>query len=55
MKNVFFVVFLMPASQCVKAQTQQDALAIRQAALDDLESQQSPSPAQMERALPQEW
>lgn len=35
----------------VSAQTKQDSVAIKQAALDYIESQHKPNPAQMERAL----
>ncbi len=39
------------AGNTMYAQRQQDSLAIRQAALDYIESQHQPNPAQMDRAL----
>lgn len=44
------VVMLLP-NFIVCAQTKQDSLQIKQAALDYIESQHTPNPAQMERAL----
>ncbi|WP_347218563.1 nuclear transport factor 2 family protein [Chryseobacterium sp.] len=51
MKNCLasFLFFLI--SQGISAQTRQDTLSIKQAALDYIESQHSPSPSRMERAL----
>ena len=44
------LVFLLTAN-AVLSQTKQDSIAIRQAALDYIESQHKPNPSQMERAL----
>ncbi len=46
---IYFIFLLAVGSAC--GQTQQDSLEIRQAALDYIESQHSPNPKQMERAL----
>jgi hypothetical protein len=46
---VAFAAFLLVNSAL--GQTKQDSVAIRQAALDYIESQHKPNPAQMERAL----
>ncbi len=51
MKNVIFYLILFCACQSTWAQTKQDSVAIKQAALDYIESQHKPNPAQMERAL----
>ncbi|RXM52565.1 MULTISPECIES: nuclear transport factor 2 family protein [unclassified Chryseobacterium] len=45
----FFLLFLL--IHWIPAQTKQDTLNIKQAALDYIESQHSPSPSRMERAL----
>lgn len=44
------LVFLLTVN-AVFSQTKQDSIAIRQAALDYIESQHTPNPSQMERAL----
>ena len=49
--SLLSVVFLLTTGNIVLAQTKQDSLEIRQAALDYIESQHKPSPLQMERAL----
>ena len=51
MKLVLTSLFLLYISFISKAQTLQDSLAIKQAALDYIESQHTPNPQQMERAL----
>lgn len=51
MKSISTLFFLFWASAFSFGQTRQDSLAIRQAALDYIESQHTPNPAQMERAL----
>ena len=51
MKLVLTSLFLLSISFISKAQTSQDSLAIKQAALDYIESQHTPNPQQMERAL----
>lgn len=50
LKNIFFHLILLYTTN-VLAQTKQDSLAIKQAALDYIESQHKPNPQQMERAL----
>ena len=50
-KNFLLFSFLLTAVVQLSAQTKQDTLAIRQAALDYIESQHTPNPQQMERAL----
>lgn len=51
MKHIILYLIFFSAYQNVSAQTKQDSLAIKQAALDYIESQHQPNPAQMERAL----
>ncbi|AZA78024.1 hypothetical protein EG347_11095 [Chryseobacterium sp. G0186] len=51
MKYFFICFLLFSAHQCIWGQTQQDSLAIKQAALDYIESQHTPNPPRMERAL----
>lgn len=55
MKVLFKMLLLsflfMQSSNIVFGQTKQDSLAIKQAALDYIESQHKPNPNQMERAL----
>lgn len=48
--SLFFIFLFMVGTKCI-GQTKQDSLAIRQAALDYIESQHSPNAQQMERAL----
>ena len=50
MKTIFFIICIISTFSAL-AQTKADSLAIRQAALDYIESQQKPNPQQMERAL----
>lgn len=50
-KNALLSVLLFLTSPLVFGQTKQDTLAIRQAALDYIESQHKPNPAQMDKAL----
>ena len=50
LKNTFFSLLLL-ATMSILGQTKQDSLAIKQAALDYIESQHKPNPQQMERAL----
>ncbi|MCL1668040.1 nuclear transport factor 2 family protein [Elizabethkingia ursingii] len=47
----YSVICILFFSLSVSAQTKQDTLAIRQAALDYIESQHAPNPTRMERAL----
>ncbi len=51
MKHIILYLIFFCAYQSVSAQTKQDSIAIKQAALDYIESQHQPNPAQMERAL----
>jgi len=51
MKHILLYLIFILASQITFAQNKQDSLAIKQAALDYIESQHIPNPAQMERAL----
>lgn len=51
MKYIFSVWAILFLSVKCLAQTQQDSVAIKQVALDYIESQHLPNPAQMERAL----
>ncbi|PZR41756.1 MAG: hypothetical protein DI538_00050 [Azospira oryzae] len=53
MKYCIVILFTLSISLSLPlaAQTKQDTLAIRQAALDYIESQHTPNPSQMERAL----
>ncbi|RWU04892.1 nuclear transport factor 2 family protein [Pedobacter chitinilyticus] len=51
MKHIILYLIFFSAYQSVSAQTKQDSLAIKQAALDYIESQHQPNPVQMERAL----
>lgn len=51
MKHILLYLIFFLASQITLAQNKQDSLAIKQAALDYIESQHIPNPAQMERAL----
>lgn len=55
MKKFFKMLLLsfifMQSGNIVFGQTKQDSLAIKQAALDYIESQHKPNPSQMERAL----
>jgi hypothetical protein len=48
--SLAFIFLLMVGTKCI-GQTRQDSLAIKQAALDYIESQHTPNPQQMERAL----
>lgn len=50
-KHLLTVVFFFCTSSYALAQTRQDTLAIKQSALDYIESQHKPNSAQMERAL----
>ncbi|WP_136668485.1 nuclear transport factor 2 family protein [Flavobacterium sp. H122] len=50
LKNIIYSFFLLTAVS-LSGQTKQDSLAIKQAALDYIESQHKPNPQQMERAL----
>lgn len=45
------ILVIILTGNTVFSQTKQDSLEIRQSALDYIESQQKPNPAQMERAL----
>ncbi|OPC59524.1 hypothetical protein DSC47_14180 [Elizabethkingia miricola] len=51
MKYPVIYIFILLFSAFALGQTKQDTLAIKQAALDYIESQHSPNPARMERAL----
>lgn len=51
MKHLIAFSFLFLLAQASLAQTRQDSLAIKQAALDYIESQHKPNPQQMEKAL----
>jgi len=51
MKHILFLAVLFTGTISSIAQTKQDSVAVRQAALDYIESQHVPNPAQMERAL----
>lgn len=51
MKSIFHTLLFLFLTGQLFAQTKQDSLAIKQAALDYIESQHIPNPAQMERAL----
>jgi len=51
MKHLILYLIFFSAYQSVSAQTKQDSIAIKQAALDYIEAQHQPNPAQMERAL----
>jgi Putative lumazine-binding len=51
MEKYFYLVLILCSAQLSFAQTQADSVAIIQAALDYIESQHTPNPAQMERAL----
>lgn len=51
MKHIILYLIFFSAYQSVSAQTKQDSIAIKQAALNYIESQHQPNPAQMERAL----
>ena len=51
MKYALILTLLFSAYQSSFGQTKQDSIAIKQAALDYIESQHVPNPAQMERAL----
>lgn len=51
MKYFFICILLFSAHLYMLGQTQQDSLAIKQAALDYIESQHAPNPSRMERAL----
>ncbi len=50
-KRLLLSFLFMQSSNIVFGQTKQDSLAIKQAALDYIESQHKPNPSQMERAL----
>lgn len=50
-KNLLSIYSLMLLSFSMKAQTQQDSIAIKQVALDYIESQHHVKPSQMKRAL----
>lgn len=49
-KNIIYSFFLLTTAS-LSGQTKQDSLAIKQAALDYIESQHKPNPQQTERAL----
>lgn len=51
MKRLILFTILLAVCQYAGAQTKQDTLAIKQAVLDYIESQHTPNPGQMERAL----
>lgn len=51
MKYFFISILLCSINQLVSGQSQQDSLAIKQAALDYIESQHTPNVSRMERAL----
>ncbi|MEG0926406.1 nuclear transport factor 2 family protein [Chryseobacterium sp.] len=51
MKYFFIYILFFSINQLVSGQTQQDSLAIKQAALDYIESQHTPNASRMERAL----
>ncbi|WP_106914586.1 nuclear transport factor 2 family protein [Chryseobacterium aurantiacum] len=51
MKYFFIYILFFSINQLVSGQTQQDSLAIKQAALDYIESQHTPNTSRMERAL----
>ncbi|MDQ8747279.1 nuclear transport factor 2 family protein [Elizabethkingia miricola] len=51
MKYPVIYIFILLFSAFALGQTKQDTLAIKQATLDYIESQHSPNPARMERAL----
>lgn len=51
MKHLLIYILLFSAYHLAPGQTQQDTLAIKQAALDYIESQHTPNPSRMERAL----
>lgn len=51
MKYFFISILLCSINQLVSGQSQQDSLAIKQAALDYIESQHTPNASRMERAL----
>ncbi|HJV19772.1 MAG TPA: nuclear transport factor 2 family protein [Sediminibacterium sp.] len=50
-RRAFLSIALLLAINTIEGQTKQDSLAIKQAALDYIESQHHPNPIQMERAL----
>ncbi|MDX1937438.1 MAG: nuclear transport factor 2 family protein [Flavihumibacter sp.] len=50
-KKLKLLLLLFFIATAAMAQTKEDSIAIRQAALDYIESQHKPNPAQMERAL----
>ena len=51
MKYPVIYIFILLFSAFALGQTKQDTLAIKQTTLDYIESQHSPNPARMERAL----
>ncbi|MCW3464473.1 nuclear transport factor 2 family protein [Chitinophaga nivalis] len=51
MKSFYIFTLLLLSGTWCFSQTKQDSIAIKQAALDYIESQHTPNPAQMERAL----
>ncbi|MDN3585235.1 nuclear transport factor 2 family protein [Pedobacter aquatilis] len=51
MRHFFICVFLLIISKVAVSQSKQDTLAIKQAALDYIESQHQPNSSRMERAL----
>ncbi|MGE8433917.1 nuclear transport factor 2 family protein [Chryseobacterium joostei] len=51
MKYFFISILLCSVNQLVSGQSRQDSLAIKQAALDYIESQHTPNASRMERAL----
>lgn len=51
MKYLFTSIFLFVIPQFASGQTKKDSLVIKQAVLDYIESQHTPSPSRMERAL----
>ncbi|MBE5322009.1 nuclear transport factor 2 family protein [Pedobacter sp. MR2016-19] len=51
LKSLLFTIALILLSNAIFSQTRQDSIEIRQTALDYIESQHKPNPAQMEGAL----
>jgi len=51
LKSLLFTIALIFISNAIFSQTRQDSIEIRQSALDYIESQHKPNPAQMEGAL----
>ncbi|GGI23776.1 nuclear transport factor 2 family protein [Pedobacter mendelii] len=50
-KRYFFILIFILISNAIFSQTKQDSIEIRQSAIDYIESQHKPNPAQMEHAL----